>query len=84
MRMSPRYIIDTFIVIFVTCFNERYSPPSVYPPTPHTHTHTHTQSGLYDYLLKSVDGFRLYIGGPDTERFNLVLFGGKPIPPSNP
>ncbi len=34
------------------------------------------QSGLYQYLLKSIDGFRLYIGAPDTERFNLVLFGG--------
>ncbi len=35
-----------------------------------------SQSGLYDYLLKTIDGFRLSIGAPDSERFNLVLFGG--------
>lgn len=37
---------------------------------------SHDESGLYNYLLSKVDGFRVFIGAPDTDRFNLVLFGG--------
>lgn len=35
------------------------------------------QGGLYPYLINKVDGFRSFIGAPETERFNLVLLGGK-------
>lgn len=43
-----------------------------------------SQSGLYSYILNVVDNFRVFIGAPDTERFNLVLFGGTHYAPSNP
>ena len=35
------------------------------------------QGGLYPYLISKVDGFRSFIGAPETERFNLVLLGGE-------
>lgn len=35
-----------------------------------------SQGGLYSGVLNIVDDFRVYIGAPDNERFNLVLFGG--------
>ena len=34
------------------------------------------QGGLYPYLISKVDGFRSFVGAPETERFNLVLLGG--------
>ena len=43
------------------------------------HIYTHSlQGGLYPYLISKVDGFRSFIGAPETERFNLVLLGGGP------
>ncbi len=36
----------------------------------------HDQDGLYGFVISKVDGFRAFIGAPDTERFNLVLLGG--------
>ncbi|XP_065920983.1 major facilitator superfamily domain-containing protein 10-like [Dysidea avara] len=34
------------------------------------------QDGLYGRLLAAVDGFRDFIGAPQTQKFNIVLFGG--------
>jgi len=41
------------------------------------------QDGLYGRLLNAVDGFRDFIGAPQTQKFNIVLFGGKGIAPCN-
>ena len=34
------------------------------------------QGGLYAFLIEKVDGFRSFIGAPETEKFNIVLLGG--------
>ena len=35
------------------------------------------QGSLYSFLIGKVDGFRDFIGAPETEKFNIVLLGGK-------
>ena len=35
------------------------------------------QGSLYSLLIEKVDGFRSFIGAPETERFNIVLLGGE-------
>lgn len=42
-----------------------------------TNVFVYFQEGLYPYLIDKVDGFRMFIGAPETNRFNLVLLGGK-------
>lgn len=37
---------------------------------------TDGQDGLFGRLLTAVDGFRDFIGAPETQKFNIVLFGG--------
>ena len=37
------------------------------------------QDGLFRRLLGAVDGFRDFIGAPETQKFNIVLFGGEEL-----
>ena len=35
-----------------------------------------SQSGMYATLMEMVDRFRVFIGAPDVDKFNIVLLGG--------
>lgn len=68
----------TLMVVFVSLLVDLLGFTVILPLMPSLleYYSKHDESGMYTSLLQKVDGFRMLIGAPDAQRFNLVLLGG--------